>query len=943
VAWEQEKKIKQEMAVGGMVNEPCPPGYVRVGNDCVPAATRQDSIDVMNKAIQLNNFYKNNTGYIQEENNEFDFLGEEDMKSVLDWQHNSWKDEIADNKRSGHNPFVNNQGQAINQTQTNAHHRKPSNPNKPYIIEQRENATHWLNLDAPYGYYDVRITPQREISYNNPIVGDYAEVPMYDPLAVKPHADRTPQEHITYQQRYGNYGGAKTPWNPYAVSVPETKYTQQDLDNAIKQRREQEELEAYNKWYAENPLPEPEPRMNDEMEITYYKPIDMQTKSPKLIPTNDITSNINTGMKYQKESGQGAYPTMSSEEQGMVNKKGKRKYSFGGAILSLKHYAPGGEVANTGNKNTDLALTLMDMFKVMKADKEKYTGKTAGGYKYYRDTEGMPAVNIPDSEIPYDDEGNYDEQLMVKSSKVANTLGSEKQGKGANTQLDYSLPNWGYAKMEQKKLNELIRAEMQAGAKDLELLVEDDIIGENTLKAMNKFEGKGYTRPEGFKDKWLKKYAEDYANGVRMQVPGVTAPLTPKVPGKESVKTTEVKVEEDVFDDFITKTKTEKGNKTKEKSKTTGVLQSEQNVFNFPSLQKIMETTDANKAKPRYTGVLQSEQNTYNFPSLQKLMESPKGESKKENKGNKEESIYFPSLRKAMEESKKEVKEKPKSKYTGPLQREENTMFSPSLKKILDFTNTNTTNNTKRDNQLEQLARDIEAEYETEQKQAYKNFGKKSSAASAENALERAKVSTGYTPISISPTMPIVNKETLPVKKEPSEFLKNAKGQLIATDFTKELKAQKEKKYEEDINKGANNYLKLNLKKSNAKEDVKYNINAISEYNDKIDEALQMLSGTTDTSKQGFTRMTATESRKYNPETRKLEAVFTPVSDEEYKRLTIVHIFLENELDKIYKDPRYKNLSAFEKKRILQRKLSDTQKKLGQNQYEMKKQINDFN
>jgi hypothetical protein len=63
------------------------------------------------------------------------------------------------------------------------------------------------------------------------------------------------------------------------------------------------------------------------------------------------------------------------------------------------------------------------MFKVMKAENDKkYTGVTSGGYKYYRDKEGIPVVQIPDSELQYDEEGNYDDEIMVKSSKVANTL-----------------------------------------------------------------------------------------------------------------------------------------------------------------------------------------------------------------------------------------------------------------------------------------------------------------------------------------------------------------------------------------------------------------------------------------------------------------------------------------------------------------------------------------
>lgn len=587
------------------------------------------------------------------------------------------------------------------------------------------------------------------------------------------------------------------------VPVMSVEETTKMMDGLAKDRKEKEDYAAYEKWIAENPLAEPEPQKNDEMEIDPWKIINMPTKSPELIQRNDpfkpkvyagpglagrvksyvpgemwTKGPLEEGRSLQEQYADNPSVILDPEEfirnrEVNKNKKMKRNktYSFGGAISSMKQYQTGGEVSKTGNRNTDLALTLNNMFKVMKAENDKkYTGVTSGGYKYYRDKEGLPVVQIPDSELQYDEEGNYDNEIMVKSSKVANTLDAGKQGKASNVQLDYSLPNWGYAKLEQKKLNDLIQAEIKAGAKDLELLVEDDIIGENTLKAMNKFEGKGYTRPEGFKDKWLKKYAEDYAKGVRMQVPGVTAPLTPKVPGKESVKTTEVKVEEDIFGDFVTKKKTDKEAKKvsvkEEKNETSifdilggassmmggftsGLYDATAGLINMAGkagefIEKYQDKSDTKEArlKAKREKLDRYIENQKYMPLFQE-----KANKLYQQKMEEDKKMALLANEKATKINEKINKEKQQKR----IELVDNMMYMPMFEDKVEKIKQQI-----QDDQYEKLARDVEAEYATEAKEAkeqsYKNFGKKSAAASAEAAMKKfnaSKASSNNTNVNV--------------------------------------------------------------------------------------------------------------------------------------------------------------------------------------------------
>ena len=109
-----------------------------------------------------------------------------------------------------------------------------------------------------------------------------------------------------------------------------------------------------------------------------------------------------------------------------------------------------------------------------------------------------------------------------------------------------------------------------------------------------------------------------------------------------------------------------------------------------------------------------------------------------------------------------------------------------------------------------------------------------------------------------------------------------------------------------------------------------------------------MLSGPTTTTDRGFNDMTTkrvkksgtTVGQKYKniPTTAEYESIQT-VNEEEYDKLVVIKTFLDKELDKIYRDPKYKNLDATDKKAVLTRALFNKRKELANKQEAMKNQL----
>jgi hypothetical protein len=143
---------------------------------------------------------------------------------------------------------------------------------------------------------------------------------------------------------------------------------------------------------------------------------------------------------------------------------------------------------------------------------------------------------------------------------------------------------------------------------------------------------------------------------------------------------------------------------------------------------------------------------------------------------DKEKSI-FPVFDELMEMYEKEAKETPKQTSKPTLNSKENTTIFPSFSKLMqDINNAQTKNNVEKDNQLEQLARDIESEYASEEQgKSYKNFGKRSAAASAKAAMENANISkASSSKTNVNVGQPNINvSATKETKKQNLSFLSN--------------------------------------------------------------------------------------------------------------------------------------------------------------------------
>ncbi len=330
-------------------------------------------------------------------------------------------------------------------------------------------------------------------------------------LKEKPVTTQKPVQPIVYKKQ-----DVRVP----VMSVDETRKIMDDL---AKERKEKEDYAAYEKWVSENPLAEPEPRVNEEMEITYYKPIDIETKSPSLLQTKNPLQKVYAG------------PNLAGRVKSYVPREMWTKGPLEESRSLQEQYVD----------DKSVILNPEEFIKNRENSKKTKSKKyQAGGMiPTSSDTEiqlSKGAYNVP--------EPTYDASVVSNDSPMQVTdnvsQGTEQLGykdivkSFQKKTVDRTLPNWGYAKQEQIKLNELIRNDISTGNAKMDILVEDDIIGDNTLKAMRAYEASGqYTRPEGFKDKWLAEYKKQWDE---IQATGKTKTNVPK----ENIIVEQPKIEE---------------------------------------------------------------------------------------------------------------------------------------------------------------------------------------------------------------------------------------------------------------------------------------------------------------------------------------------------------------------------------------------------------------
>jgi hypothetical protein len=102
-------------------------------------------------------------------------------------------------------------------------------------FEQRELTSGTVNLKAPRSRYDDRILPQGMVTYGDDgSLGDLAEVPKYDKLAVTPWGNLSDAEKL---KRLQKYGGSGTPYKDKAS----VKQGIQNLKNPVPPRLEMKE------------------------------------------------------------------------------------------------------------------------------------------------------------------------------------------------------------------------------------------------------------------------------------------------------------------------------------------------------------------------------------------------------------------------------------------------------------------------------------------------------------------------------------------------------------------------------------------------------------------------------------------------------------------------------------------------------------------------------
>jgi hypothetical protein len=344
-----------------------------------------------------------------------------------------------------------------------------------------------------------------------------------------------------------------------------------------------------------------------------------------------ILNNIqNMGLRRS-----GQWLNLTEEDKLAAYKRGSKfeqmpmqSYSFGGVVKMLK-YAPGGEVGAAPSGKQDAAVSFMikkDLAKVKKASTREelsslrkemestygpesaiFTATNRKLYEFDATDDQKKAVN---TQLPLDDKpvvGDIFKYISGKVDKVqdevinkagtstAEILGNtpeKKLGTMSSSGEDLSLPNWGRAKNEQQKLNNLILADRNAGKTNLEMLAEDDIIGDKTREAMAAYSGKGYARPELFSEANLAQYEKNIAAGMKI---GGNAEK------KETVKNPLNKVPTGFLDDAIgmIKNNQEQTNKTIDEKRNSG---NDALLSNIPKVGQKIEPKKVNESNLKSLG-----------------------------------------------------------------------------------------------------------------------------------------------------------------------------------------------------------------------------------------------------------------------------------------------------------------------------------------------------
>ena len=187
------------------------------------AATRADSLAVLNSQLALNKFYDKEVKSGRIKKTKFPYLYssnqlKNEIKDLNKENLNFYREQIKLRDRSGTGTFDDRYKQFFNLTPEQVKKleyqglgkTKSSNSDKAYY---RDMITPMQNLQAPFALIDSRIDPQGQIDYTSSSAsypGGDVIVYDYDPLAVTPFDMLTPQQQKLRLEKYGTSGVPKS-------------------------------------------------------------------------------------------------------------------------------------------------------------------------------------------------------------------------------------------------------------------------------------------------------------------------------------------------------------------------------------------------------------------------------------------------------------------------------------------------------------------------------------------------------------------------------------------------------------------------------------------------------------------------------------------------------------------------------------------------------------
>jgi hypothetical protein len=203
-----------------------PGGRLKAAAANLNKPTTQDSLDLYNNTIALENFYKKSKLPYKGQNPGAPYTAEmlKNPFKELDDANILFNKKIKD--YPAQDVIKNNIYQTVKGASVTPLYRKEIDKNK---FAQRELSHGTLNIDAPMAMYDRRINPTIFTQYidDTPIINDTVEILKYDPLAVKPVSMLTPQERIEREKKYGKIPSSIPKPQPKPIQVIKRKVSEE--------------------------------------------------------------------------------------------------------------------------------------------------------------------------------------------------------------------------------------------------------------------------------------------------------------------------------------------------------------------------------------------------------------------------------------------------------------------------------------------------------------------------------------------------------------------------------------------------------------------------------------------------------------------------------------------------------------------------------------------